>query len=97
MNDMSPIIKITNLTDKTMRDIRLTYDGLQDEIDILKIKKEYEKVVFLDKHIKNIIRNLKLIYNNNEFLIVEEVECKKELVIDIKISNKSIDTKINCK
>lgn len=91
MNNINPAIKITNLTNEIMRDIKITYDGLQDIIEILKIKKEYEKTVFLDKCIDKNIKNLKLICANGEFLIEEEITCKKELVIDIKITADHIE------
>ncbi|MGL5634168.1 MAG: hypothetical protein ACRDDL_03760 [Sarcina sp.] len=90
MNNKIPAIKLINLTDKTMRDIRITYEGLDREIEILKIKKEYEKVVFLDIPKNNIIKNFSIVYDKNNF-ILEEINCSKDLVTIIEIFNSYIN------
>ena len=92
------VISISNLTGETMRDIILTYDGDSNPIEILKIKNEYEKVVFL--HIDNLddLFNLNLLYKGKEYIVYKNIDINSDVDIKLKITkDKDDDQKINIK
>ena len=81
-----------------MRDIVLTYDGDSNPIEILKIKNEYEKVVFL--HIDNLddLFNLNLLYKGKEYIVYKNIDINSDVDIKLKITkDKDDDQKINIK
>lgn len=92
------VISISNLTGETMRDIILTYDGDSNPIEILKIKNEYEKVVFL--HIDNLddLFNLNLLYKGNEYTVYKNIDINSDVDIKLKITkDKDDNQRINIK
>lgn len=81
-----------------MRDIVLTYDGDSNPIEILKIKNEYEKVVFL--HIDNLddLFNLNLLYKGNEYTVYKNIDINSDVDIKLKITkDKDDNQRINIK
>ena len=79
------IVSLTNLTGETVRDIVITYDGDKNPIEILKIKNDYEKIVFLNiKDIEDLF-NLKMIYNEKEYIIYKNIDGNSEVNIKLQI------------
>ena len=92
------VISITNLTGETMRDIILTYDGDSNPIEILKIKNEYEKVVFLHIDDNDDLFNLNLLYKGNEYTVYKNIDINSDVDIKLKITKDENDNdKVNIK
>ena len=92
------VVSITNLTGETMRDIILTYDGDSNPIEILKIKNEYEKVVFLNIDKNDDLFNLNLLYKNQEYTIYKNIDINSDVDIKLKITkDEENQEKINIK
>lgn len=89
-------VSITNLTEETMRDIVLTYDGDSNPIEILKIKNEYEKVVFLNIDDNEDLFNLNLVYKGQEYTVYKNIDINSDVDIKLKIT-KSENEEINIK
>lgn len=78
LNKAVPKVKIINLTGITVRDIIVTYDGYHNPIEILKIKNEYDKTIILNPKNKNELVDLKVIYENKEYIIYKSFNTSSE-------------------
>lgn len=90
------VVSIVNLTGKTMRDIILTYDGNSNPIEILKIKNDYEKVVFLNIDDNDELFNLNLLYDGVKYTVYKNVDINSDVNIKLKVV-KSESGEINIK
>ena len=87
------VLSIVNDTGHTMRDIEITYDGLKYNIEILKIKKDYEKTVFLKIREEDGLVDVKMNYDEKSYLIYKNLDVKSEIKIRVKVSE---DEKNEC-
>ncbi|MGL5068895.1 MAG: hypothetical protein ACRC6T_13950 [Sarcina sp.] len=78
-------VSLNNLTGETIRDIVVTYDGDKNLIEVLKIKNDYEKVVFLNVKETEDLFNLKMIYKNEEYIIYKNIDINSEVNIKLQI------------
>ncbi|MGL4762977.1 MAG: hypothetical protein ACRCWG_16265 [Sarcina sp.] len=78
-------VSLNNLTGETIRDIVVTYDGDKNPIEVLKIKNDYEKVVFLNVKETEDLFNLKMIYKNEEYIIYKNIDINSEVNIKLQI------------
>ncbi|MGL5575871.1 MAG: hypothetical protein ACRDCW_10055 [Sarcina sp.] len=92
------VVSIINLTGKIMRDIILTYDGDNNPIEILKIKNDYEKVVFLHRNENNNedLFNLTLLYGGIKYIVYKNIDINSNIDIKLKITEAE-DEKIDIK
>ena len=80
------VLSIVNDTGHTMRDIEITYDGLEYNMEILKIKKDYEKTVFLKIREEDGLVDVKMNYDEKSYLIYKNLDVKSEIKIRVKVS-----------
>ncbi|WP_297521675.1 hypothetical protein [uncultured Clostridium sp.] len=85
LKDNVTIINLINLTGETIRDIVITYAGDKIPIEVLKIKNDYEKTVFLNVDDIDDLVNLKMIYKEKEYIIYKNIDVNSEVNIKLKI------------
>lgn len=78
-------LTIINKTGKTMRDMEISI-GDEDTLDILKIKNDYEKTIFLSSSSIGDLVDLRMKYNGAEYLIYINLDISNEVSIKVEFT-----------
>lgn len=78
-------LTIINKTGKTMRDMEISI-GDEDTLDILKIKNDYEKTIFLSSSSIGDLVDLRMKYNGAEYLMYKNLDISNEVSIKVEFT-----------
>lgn len=78
-------LTIINKTGKIMRDMEISI-GDEDTLDILKIKNDYEKTIFLSSSSIGDLVDLRMKYNGAEYLIYKNLDISNEVSIKVEFT-----------
>lgn len=92
----SKVLSIINKTNETMRDIEITYDGIDGSIEILKIKSDYEKTIVLHSSGIADLVDLTMKYNGESYIIYKNLDFTNEVNIRLEVF-KAQDGKLDIK